>query len=232
MLNKADKIISVSNSVANKFKKMGVTAPIEVIYNGVSEPNNTMGDKTIVNKEKIQVSIAGSIIDHKGQLDAVKAVIKTQKFGVNRFILNIYGEGSNEYITNMKNEIAKSPFPENFVFHGYIKDVGKIWKDTDICLVCSKSEAFGRVTVEAMMYGCLVIGANSGGTAELIKDGNTGYLYPVNDDDCLARTLIDSTINSEKSRKIAENGRKQALEQFTKRKNALKIYEAYKKIIP
>ena len=45
-------------------------------------------------------------------------------------------------------------------------------------LVASKAEAFGRVTVEAMMCGLPVVGANSGGTPELISDGVTGLLYP------------------------------------------------------
>jgi glycosyltransferase involved in cell wall biosynthesis len=40
-------------------------------------------------------------------------------------------------------------------------------------------EAFGRVTVEAMQLGRPVIGARSGGTTELIRDGETGLLFEV-----------------------------------------------------
>ena len=48
---------------------------------------------------------------------------------------------------------------------------------SDIVLVCSKSEAFGRVTIEGMFSGRPVIGARSAATAELIKDGVNGLLY-------------------------------------------------------
>lgn len=35
----------------------------------------------------------------------------------------------------------------------------------------------GRVTVESMLAGIIVVGAASGATTELIMDGETGYLY-------------------------------------------------------
>jgi glycosyltransferase involved in cell wall biosynthesis len=44
-------------------------------------------------------------------------------------------------------------------------------------VVCSANEPFGRVTVEGMRAGLVLIGANCGGTVELIKDGETGLLY-------------------------------------------------------
>lgn len=46
-------------------------------------------------------------------------------------------------------------------------------KKIDVELVCSRSEAFGRVTIESMMSSNPVIGANTGGTKELIIEGLT-----------------------------------------------------------
>ena len=47
----------------------------------------------------------------------------------------------------------------------------------DVILVCSQWEAFGRITVEAMLTGKAVIASANGGTTELIKDGENGLLY-------------------------------------------------------
>ena len=41
----------------------------------------------------------------------------------------------------------------------------------------SANEGLGRTTVEAMFYGCPVIALASGGTRDLIKDGETGWLF-------------------------------------------------------
>lgn len=46
-----------------------------------------------------------------------------------------------------------------------------------VVLMCSRNEAFGRVTLEALKSGRPVIGARSGGTAELISDGVNGLLF-------------------------------------------------------
>ena len=46
----------------------------------------------------------------------------------------------------------------------------------------SEFEALGRVTAEAMFYGCPVIAHATGGTLDLVKDGETGYLYDTIDD--------------------------------------------------
>jgi glycosyltransferase involved in cell wall biosynthesis len=59
----------------------------------------------------------------------------------------------------------------------------------DLALMCSRGEGFGRVTVEAMKLGKPVIGARSGGTVELIRDGWNGFLYPLGDIEELGRRI-------------------------------------------
>jgi glycosyltransferase involved in cell wall biosynthesis len=44
-----------------------------------------------------------------------------------------------------------------------------------------RGEGFGRVTVEAMKVGRPVVGANGGGTVELIRDGWNGLFYRLGD---------------------------------------------------
>jgi glycosyltransferase involved in cell wall biosynthesis len=65
----------------------------------------------------------------------------------------------------------------------------------DVVVMPAKGEAFGRVTVEAMKLGRTVVGARSGGTADLIADGTTGYLFePMNVGDLadrLERLAVD-----------------------------------------
>ena len=41
----------------------------------------------------------------------------------------------------------------------------------------SVNEGMGRTTAEAMFYGCPVIAHASGGTLDLVRDGETGYLF-------------------------------------------------------
>ena len=81
-------------------------------------------------------------------------------------------------------------------------------------LVCSKMEALGRVTIEGMYYRNLVIGADSGATAELVKDGMTGYLYKSGNIDDLVKN-IEKAIASDDSNKIIINAHEWSVKNFS-----------------
>ena len=63
-------------------------------------------------------------------------------------------------------------------FYDYQDNIHEIMQQADIVLMCSRNEAFGRVTVEAMLAGKPVIGTSSGGTGEIIEHESSGFLYP------------------------------------------------------
>ena len=64
-----------------------------------------------------------------------------------------------------------------FKKHGFVKNKTVIYQNTDCLVMASHNEGFGRVTAEAMANGVVVIGYDGGGTREVIKDKETGYLY-------------------------------------------------------
>ena len=62
-------------------------------------------------------------------------------------------------------------------FIGFSADVREHMLHASGFLMTSKCEGLGRVTIEAMFYGCPVIARNTGGTLDIIKDGVTGFLF-------------------------------------------------------
>jgi glycosyltransferase involved in cell wall biosynthesis len=52
------------------------------------------------------------------------------------------------------------------------------------------AEPFGLVAAEAMMRGTAVVASASGGLAEIIQDGKTGFLVPPDDSNALAEILL------------------------------------------
>lgn len=116
-------------------------------------------------------------------------------------------------------------------FIGPQSDIKQLYRDTDIVLMCSQSEAFGRVTVEAMMSGCLVIGANSGGTMELVSDNETGLLYTSGDYSDLAAKIRLALKYPDRMRDIAKQGQSKMLNEMTAQNNAFRINELYREIV-
>ena len=70
----------------------------------------------------------------------------------------------------------------------------------------SLMEGFGLVFLEAMAQGLPVIGGNVGGTLELIKDEENGYLVNPGDVSTLGEKIRELLINLELRRRIIENG--------------------------
>ena len=71
------------------------------------------------------------------------------------------------YLSEAPNVVDEKQIDElglnnNINMLGQVRNLPEIRKNNDIELVCSKSEAFGRVTIEAMMSMMPVIGANTG----------------------------------------------------------------------
>ena len=79
----------------------------------------------------------------------------------------------------------------------YTDNTKSYFENASAFLMCSDFEGLGRVTVEAMFYGCPVIGRNIGGTKDLIHDGYNGYLFNTNHECAQLINKVISVDNSE-----------------------------------
>lgn len=68
-------------------------------------------------------------------------------------------------------------------------EILEYFKECLFFVLPSRSEAMGRVLIEAMASGKPVIGANVGGIPEVIEDGKNGFLFRSEDVDDLAAKL-------------------------------------------
>jgi glycosyltransferase involved in cell wall biosynthesis len=81
-------------------------------------------------------------------------------------------------------------------------------------VVPSRNEAFGLVNIESMAVGVPVIGSNTGGTAEIIRDGVDGFLFPPGDHKALAGRMVELMENKDLRARMATPARRRFLEHF------------------
>lgn len=96
----------------------------------------------------------------------------------------------------------------------------------DLFLLPSEQESFGLTALEAMNCSVPVIATETGGLPEVIKHGETGYLYPVGEIKKMAEKSIELLSNSEKHELFKQQARRRATQSF----NADQIipqYEAF-----
>ncbi|WP_321332322.1 glycosyltransferase family 4 protein [uncultured Bacteroides sp.] len=199
----SDFVIFVSNSVRNNVLLDSLSlVNHKVIYNGVDVPELTFSKKTI--RQDVNFGIVG-ILDPAKRQDLAITYFRDILFIYPKAKLHIFGDRESKYKTYLLRLIKSLNIENSIVFHGFENDYTKIYSLLDIVFMFSRSEGFGRVTVEAMMHAIPVIGFDNAGTSELIDDGITGYLF--ND----KKSFVSSVRQVLSSEVKFNNIRKQAL---------------------
>lgn len=220
-------VIAISESVAKQYSEYISNDKIRIIYNGVGEENLYDKSGTKPPETDIRFLISGRISREKGQEEAVKAVAELRKRGYNNFRLFIAGPGDT---TALKKQIDILGISNHVTFLGMREDISEIRKNMEVELVCSDCEAFGRVTVEAMMSSNPVIGTNAGGTTELIEDGVTGFLYTRGNAEQLAEDMEVFLKNPDTVREMGTKAYQSVLGKFTQKENAYNVEKVYEGI--
>lgn len=202
LLNDSQLLIAISKSVHKAYTD-DIHVPMEVVYNDVSD---AYIDRTERNWESPEISVlsCGSLIPGKGHGDVIKAVAKLHQKGFCIKLL-IAGQGD-RHEKELYQLIEKLNAGDYIKLLGQVKDMKSLRRNCHIGIVASKMEAFGRVTVEGMLSGMMMIGADSGGTSEIISDGKTGFLYEVGNLEDLAEKIVIAYNDRGLMRNIAEKG--------------------------
>ena len=99
-----------------------------------------------------------------------------------------------------------------------------------ISCVCSQREGFGRVTVESMLGKCLVIGANTGATTEIISDRVNGMLYKENNIEDFSASLVEAINNYDYYTNMIENAQREAIQKYSLEADIQKVMKLYSEI--
>jgi glycosyltransferase involved in cell wall biosynthesis len=173
LLRSSDRVICVSRAIRTHFGLQG-NARASVVFNGVV-PRAAMGaPRQAPSGRPFIFSMIGVVSPYKGHAEAFEALARVVVLHPDTE-LHVVGEGA---LQEARKKVAQLGLGTRVVFHGYVNDVAPLLARTDVLLMCSRNEAMGRVTAEAMCAGVPVIGHDSGGTPELVHDGVDGLLYP------------------------------------------------------
>jgi glycosyltransferase involved in cell wall biosynthesis len=77
------------------------------------------------------------------------------------------------------------------VFHGFVRKPIPLMDQMNVVLLTSETGGLPRCLMEALSLGKTVVASDISGVNEIIKDGQTGYLFPVGDADRLASLIVD-----------------------------------------
>lgn len=230
MEKSSDKILLNSTALKEKYNSLIKDhSKLKVVYNPVLIEFKNKWENSIHRFEKKELTkllLLGQINRGKGHLDALRAIrILNGYAGSKKYYLSIAGNLPNEeYLNELKQYVLKNSLEGYVKFYSFTNDVESLMYDHDILLMCSKAEAFGRVTAEAMKRRLLVIGTATGGTLDMVIDGETGLLYcPGNSQELSEKILEMSALTRKEREQMLDNACKM-IEQITDTTNFLETF--------
>lgn len=201
LYRKTDKVIAVSQAV----KKMITVFPPEklaVVYNGIdtekfaAAPMGTLRKELGLSATTKIVGMVGRVHPSKGYLTFLRSIpeILSQHPDM---VFVIVGGGDSSQLKMMTSDV---------LFLGERNNIPEIMKDMNVFVMASRNEPFGLVTVEAMASGTPVVATNTGGTVEIITDGETGLLFPPDDPKKLAQSVIKVLTDDKLAGRLKQGG--------------------------
>ena len=109
-------------------------------------------------------------------------------------------------------------------------DAAVIAAGFDVAVLASLHEGLPNAVIEGMAAGAPVVATAVGGTPELVIDGVTGFLAAPEDPLALTRQILGVLSNPELSARVAAEGRRFALDQFSMRRMVESVERLYNEI--
>lgn len=223
--DKADQLVAVSSTLAEKLRKSGTTTPITTILNGY----RGIYLRSDLEKDPWSLLQVGHLQRQKRVHITLQALAEVRK-GYPAMHMTVIGQGPERSALETLCRELKIADAVSFLGEIPNKEVLTQMAQHRFFVMPSVREGFGIVYLEAMASGCITIGTAGEGIADFIKDGMNGFLVAPDRPDLIAQRICWCLEHPEEADRIARQGRQDAAEQ-TWEKNArdyLALFEEWK----
>jgi len=177
--------------------------------------------------QNLNLLYAGRIYPEKGVDTVIEAMINLVHGQGKRDIrLSLAGSGSVEYENHLRQLVNRAGLTDYVSFLGWVtpEEMPRLLGKFDVLLLPSIwPEPFSRAVLEGMISGLVVVATRTGGTPEVIVDGENGLLFTPNDPEDLAKKIAHLVDDPESRNQMGYAGMQTILERFTMTKMMDKI---------
>lgn len=188
-------------------------------------------------KECVRFLFVGRLVYYKGiknLLEAYSELVSKEQKLKEKMVLDIVGSGPLE--KELYEYVRENGLQDRIFFHTKVTDAQlmEFYKKCDVFVLPSqqRSEAFGLVQIEAMVFGKPVINTNlPSGVPYVSLDGITGLTVETSDIDGLAQALKKLATDDECRLQMGKAARQRVEKEYTMEKMLQKTYNLYEKLV-
>ncbi|QHT69891.1 glycosyltransferase family 4 protein [Rhodocytophaga rosea] len=169
-------------------------------------------------KNVFMAGTVGRLDPSKGQDVLIKAIglLKQKNIKIHALFVGkeTFGD-TRKYPQSLKELSIQLQVETQIHFRDFTSEPALAFTALDVFVMSSHAEAFGMVTVEAMASGLPVIGTQTGGTPEILEEGNLGLLFPPNDHKNLAEALEKIYLDADLRKTLGVKARQSAIQKYS-----------------
>ena len=173
----------------------------------------------------------GNVNMVKGQKTLIEAIRILRGRGLKAQALIIGKLVDQKTVDELKSLVSKYQLEDSVKFVGVRSDVERQLRASTVFVFPSLAEAMPIALLEAMACGLPCVATPVGGVPEVIEDGVTGLLFPVNRSDMLAEKLEKLLGDEALRRNLGANARQRVADTFEVESVAAHQAEIYRRLL-
>lgn len=222
--DRADAVVGVSSKLVRELTDCGAQTRLQSILNGFAVQYISAEKKKA--DSWIQV---GHLIPQKHQDVTIRA-FASYLSSVPQARMTVVGEGPDRNRLETLCEELGVTHAVRFTGQLPNREVLAEMAVSQFFVMPSHPEGFGVVYLEAMASGCVTIGTEGEGIADLIVHGQNGFLVPPDDTEAIVSVIEQCLQNQKIAVEIAEAGRQAAMS-LTWTKNAQQYISLFRELL-
>jgi len=214
IVDASSRVFTANHELAELYATAGAAA--HVLYRHIEVPPGPYEPSGLYRRPgAIRLVTVATVCRAKGQDLVVRAVAGLVARGLDLELL-LVGPTQHPFDGRVQAIVEEHGLADRVRLVGRVEDVHPVMAEADAVVVGSRSEAFGRAPVEAMLLGKALVYPRTGGPDEYLRDGETGLGYPPGDVEALADAIERLAADSALRRRLGEAARRDAEATFTR----------------
>lgn len=181
---------------------------------------------------KYGIAILGRVRKQKGVHLFVKSCIEVLEKhpDFTAVVVGAISSSNEDLVKELETEIANAGLSDRIVFAGEqdFADIPKIFSALSLVVALSDNEGFGLTILEAMASGSAVLASEAGAWPEVVKEGEHGYVVPVNDLPAVVEKMDMLLSEPEKLIQMGIKGREHVLQHYSVQREAKQLVEFFR----